>query len=84
MLEILALLPVLSLVFSFWNFFKRHFRRFCVMLDAKFIFFCVGGFFGCCFERKSAISLGMAIESPSNPSRYINIKSARVTNSGQD
>lgn len=69
-LEILALLPVLSLVFSFWNFFKRHFKRFCVMLDAKFYILLCGwlDFFFGCFGRKSASSLGMAIESPSNPS----------------
>lgn len=41
------------------------------MLDAKFYILLCGWldfFFFCYFGRKSASSLGMAIESPSNPS----------------
>lgn len=94
MLEILALLPVLSLVFSFWNFFKRHFRRFCVMLDAKFYILLCGwlDFFFLLFWKKVCKFPGYGYWEPFKPfyinralqTLHINVKPARVTNSGQD
>lgn len=94
MLEILALLPVLSLVFSFWNFFKRHFRRFCVMLDAKFYILLCGWldfFFFVILEESLQVpwvwllrALQTLLLNRALQTLHINVKPARVTNSGQD